>query len=86
VYSVSVLFYSYSSLVCIVTAFGMGYRIPVMSTSSATGVWTLGSKGRAYIGVMPIKAFPPSMVFSFHPTNRSLHVPSLGGVNSAYSH
>lgn len=86
VYSVSVLFYSYSSLVCIVTAFGIGYRIPVMSTSSATGVWTMGSKGRAYVGVMSIKAFRPSMVLSFHPTNRSLHVPSLGGVNSAYSH
>ena len=85
VYSVSVLFYSYSSLVCMVTAFGMGYRTPVVSTSSATGVWTLGSKGRAYVGVMSIKAFPPSMVFSFHPTKRSLHIPSLDGVNSAYS-
>ena len=52
-YSVSVLFYSCSSLVCIVTAFGMGYRIPVMSTSSATGVWTLGSKGWANELVKP---------------------------------
>ena len=57
VYSVSVLFYSYSSLVCIVTAFGMGYRTPVISTSSATGVWTLGSKGKAYVGVMSIQLF-----------------------------
>jgi hypothetical protein len=86
VYSVSVLFYSYSSLVCIVTAFGMSYRAPIMSTSSVTGVLTMGSKDWTYVGVMSIKAFPPSMVFSFHPTNRSLHVPSLGGVNSAYSH
>ena len=57
-----------------------------MSTSSATGVWTMGSKGWAYVGVMSIKGFSPSMVISFHHTKRSLHVSSLDGVNSAYSH
>jgi len=50
-------FYPQVGPFCIVMAYDVGSGRSVLSTcfSSSAGVWTLGSKGWAYIGVMTLR-------------------------------